>query len=82
MFRLRNDYVKPGSPFASVGVPRIGVRIPSPFLQSGTPVEDDPATLARLAAIMSDRVLPCPKCGADPHICRAIGCDTVAVRPA
>jgi hypothetical protein len=41
-----------------------------------TPVEDDPATLARLSAIMSDRVRPCPDCGGDPHVCRAIGCDT------
>jgi hypothetical protein len=38
-------------------------------------VDDDPATLARLAAIMSDRVRPCPNCGGDPHVCRAIGCD-------
>ena len=40
------------------------------------PVDDDPATLVRLAAIMSDRVPPCPNCGGDPHVCRAIGCDT------
>ena len=39
------------------------------------PVDDDPATLARLAAVMSDRVQPCPKCGGDPYVCRTIGCD-------
>ena len=46
-----------------------------------TPLEDDPHTLARLAAIMSDRVVPCPICGADPYICRAIGCDAPAATP-
>ena len=45
---------------------------PAPII----PVDDDPATLARLAAVMSDRVRPCPNCGGDPHVCRAIGCDT------
>ena len=24
---------------------------------------------------MSDRIEGCPVCGADPHMCRAIGCD-------
>ena len=38
------------------------------------PVEDDPATLARLAAVMSDRVRPCDRCGGDPLVYRAIGC--------
>ena len=38
------------------------------------PVDDNPATPARLEAIMSDRVRPCPNCGHDPYICRAIGC--------
>ena len=39
------------------------------------PVEDDPATLARLAAVMSDHVPACPNCGGDPYVCRTIGCD-------
>ena len=43
------------------------------------PVDDEPATLARLAAIMSDRARPCPNCGGDPHVCRVIGCDTEGV---
>ena len=38
------------------------------------PVDDDPATLARLAAMMSDRIRPCQDCGGDPHVCQAIGC--------
>jgi hypothetical protein len=38
------------------------------------PVDDDPATLARLSAIMSDRIRPCDSCGGDPLVCRAIGC--------
>ena len=44
---------------------------PAPII----PVDDDPATLARLAAIMSDRVRPCDSCGGDPQVCRAIGCE-------
>ena len=48
---------------------------PAPVATPVIEVDDDPATLARLAAIMSDRVRPCPNCGGDPHVCRAIGCD-------
>ena len=48
---------------------------PAPAATSVIAVDDDPATLARLAAIMSDRVQSCPNCGGDPHVCRAIGCD-------
>ena len=48
---------------------------PAPAATPVIAVDDDPATLARLAAIMSDRVQPCPNCGGDPHVCRAIGCD-------
>ncbi len=40
------------------------------------PVDDDPVTLACLAAIMSDRIRLCQNCRRDPHICRAIGCGT------
>ena len=50
---------------------------PAPVATPVIEVDDDPATLARLAAIMSDRVPPCPNCGGDPHVCRAIGCDVV-----
>ena len=42
------------------------------------PADDDPVTVARLEAIMSDRIEGCPVCGADPHMCRAIGCDSGA----
>src|SRR6188474_2805719 len=48
--------------------------LPAPIAAAVIPVEDDPATLARLEAIMSDRIRPCPRCGDDPHVCRAIGC--------
>ena len=48
---------------------------PAPVAIPVIAVDDDPATLARLAAIMSDHVRPCPNCGGDPHVCRAIGCD-------
>jgi len=47
---------------------------PAPIEAPVFPVDDDPATLARLEAIMSDRVQPCPRCGDDPHVCRTIGC--------
>ena len=50
--------------------------LPAPAPAPVIPVDDDPATLARLAAVMSDRVQPCPNCGGDPHVCRVIGCDT------
>ena len=36
---------------------------------------DDPATLDRLAAIMSDKPLVCDKCGGNVYVCRTIGCD-------
>jgi hypothetical protein len=53
--------------------PILGRLLPAPA--PVIPVEDDPATLARLAAVMSDRVQPCPNCGGDPYVCRTIGCD-------
>jgi hypothetical protein len=56
-------------------VPILGRLRPAPVATPVIAVDDDPATLARLAAIMSDRVRPCPNCGGDPHVCRAIGCD-------
>lgn len=51
----------------------LGRLLPTPA--PAIPVDDDPATLARLSAVMSDRVRPCPNCGGDPHVCRAIGCE-------
>ena len=36
---------------------------------------DDPATLDRLAAIMSDKPLVCDRCGGNVYVCRTIGCD-------
>ncbi len=54
--------------------PILGRLLSAPVATPVIPVEDDPATLARLAAIMSDRIQPCPRCGGDPHFCRAIGC--------
>jgi hypothetical protein len=36
---------------------------------------DDPATLGRLAAIMSDKPRVCDKCGGNVYVCRTIGCD-------
>ena len=56
-------------------VPILSRLRPAPLATPVIAVDDDPATLARLAAIMSDRVRPCPNCGGDPHVCRAIGCD-------
>jgi len=58
----------------------LGISIPLPFAAAADadvviPVDDDPATLARLEAIMSDRVRSCPRCGRETHICAAIGCD-------
>ena len=50
--------------------------LPAPVATPVIPVDDDPLTLARLAAIMSDRIRPCQTCGRDPHVCRAIGCGT------
>ena len=54
--------------------PILGRLLSEPVATTVIPVEDDPETLARLAAIMSDRVPPCPRCGSDPNLCRAIGC--------
>ncbi len=56
-------------------VPILSRLRPAPVATPVIAVDDDPATLARLAAIMSDRIPPCPNCGGDPHVCRAIGCD-------
>ena len=58
----------------------LGISIPLPFAAAAdetfaVPVEDDPATLARLEAIMSDSVRSCPRCGRETHICKVIGCD-------
>ena len=58
----------------------LGISIPLPFAAAADadvviPVDDDPATLARLEAIMSDSVRTCPRCGRETHICEAIGCD-------
>lgn len=63
------------SPLLVSNVPILGRLRPAPVATPIIVVDDDPATLARLAAIMSDRVRPCPNCGGDPHVCRAIGCD-------
>ena len=38
--------------------------------------DDDPTTLHRLAAIMSDSPSVCPRCGGDAYVCRVIGCET------
>ena len=40
---------------------------------------DDPMTLARLGAIMSDHPSVCPRCGHDVYVCRAIGCEADGV---
>ena len=58
----------------------LGISIPLPFPAAADeavviPADDDPATLARLEAIMSDSVRSCPRCGRETHICAAIGCD-------
>jgi hypothetical protein len=37
--------------------------------------DDDPATLDRLASIMSDKPLVCDHCGGNVYVCRTIGCD-------
>ena len=54
--------------------PTLSRFLPAPIAAAVLPVDDDPATLARLERIMSDRIRPCPSCGDDPHVCRAIGC--------
>jgi len=59
----------------------LGISIPLPFVSAADEAvviradDDDPATLARLAAIMSESVRSCPRCGRETHICAAIGCD-------
>ena len=55
--------------------PILGRLLPAPVSTPVLPLDDDPATLARLAAVMSDRVRTCQSCGRDAHVCRAIGCD-------
>jgi hypothetical protein len=65
---------------ASTRVEILGISIPLPFAAAPDetfviPAEDDPATLARLEAIMSDSVRTCRRCGRETHICEAIGCD-------
>ncbi len=54
--------------------PIVSRLLPAPVATPVIPVDDDPATLARLAAIMSDRIAPCQNCGGDPYVCQAIGC--------
>ena len=62
-----------------MNLPRIDLLHPTlkrtPASTPIAPAEDDPVALARLEAIMSDRIEGCPVCGADPHMCRAIGCE-------
>jgi hypothetical protein len=58
----------------------LGISIPLPFAPASDatrvlPDEDDPATLARLEAIMSDSVRTCPRCGRETPICQTIGCN-------
>ena len=76
--RIYDDSIT-GTRSLQIGARRIAFHLPG-TIQS-MPVEDDPVTLARLAAIMSDRVLPCPICGADPNVCRAIGHETTSGEP-
>jgi hypothetical protein len=66
---------KEPSPLLASYVPILSRLRPAPVATPVIAVDDDPSTLARLAAIMSDRVQPCPNCGGDPHVCQAIGCD-------
>ena len=70
---VRADKFKELSPMFGPNFPILGRLLPAPA--PVLPVEDDPATLARLTAVMSDHVRPCPNCGGDPYVCRAIGCD-------
>jgi hypothetical protein len=75
--RLR-DNISTGNTSTRVGI--WGISIPLPFTTASDaarvlPAEDDPAILARLDAIMSDHIVPCSRCGRDPHVCDAIGCD-------
>jgi hypothetical protein len=77
LMRIR-DNMTTGNTSPRVGI--WGISIPLPFAAATEstrvlPVEDDPAILARLDAIMSDHIEPCSRCGRDPHVCEAIGCD-------
>ena len=65
---------------ASTRVEIMGVCIPLPFASAADktpmiPLDDDPATIARLEAIMSDSVRSCARCGRETHLCQMIGCD-------
>jgi hypothetical protein len=40
--------------------------------------DDDPTTLDRLDAIMSDSPRTCARCSGQAYVCRAIGCDPEA----
>jgi len=70
---VRADRFKELSLMFGPNFPILGRLLPAPA--PVIPVEDDPATLARLAAVMSDHVPACPNCGGDPYVCRTIGCD-------
>jgi hypothetical protein len=63
------------SPMLSPNLPILGRLLQAQAPAPAIPVEDDPATLARLAAVMADHVPACPNCGGDPYVCRTIGCD-------
>jgi hypothetical protein len=63
------------SMFPRLTVMRAVVGLPIPASERAIPAEDDPETLARLAAIMADQVRRCPMCGRDLKICAAIGRD-------
>jgi hypothetical protein len=71
---VRAQLSKELSQVLSPTFPILGRLLSAPVATPVIPVEDDPETLARLAAIMSDRVPPCPRCGRDPLLCRAFGC--------
>ncbi len=58
----------------------LGLAIETRIETTATPVEDDPAILARLASIMDDRVHSCPTCGGDTNTCRVIGCDPAGIQ--
>ncbi|MFL5646160.1 MAG: hypothetical protein ACJ78L_12475 [Chloroflexota bacterium] len=75
--RLRENLTM-GSTSTRVGIRGIGIALPFVTRPDGVDVpttEDDPAIMARLDAIMSDHIVSCSRCGRDPHICQAIGCD-------
>ena len=80
---LRNDYMTPGEASLRVGPWRLRFHVPNVFAPEAPPIplEDDPVVLARLAALMSDHIPPCPTCGGDPNVCRVIGCDIATDEP-